>query len=499
MILTDGTDRVTRQQASSLAAAIDATGMAMACGPAYQSGDTERVVAAGYELGLDGDDPLLIPLLAGEAMRRKWATAITNAVRPSGGVFGVRADLLAAMVPEAGPIESSLVHELRRRGPWAVVWAAAHEHVEDPVAAPIEAAFSRRDDGTDEVCQVEPPVPGSPGTPCPPPAALWVGGHLNSHQAGLDRHRLKPVVSIRHAATDWAVAERWGDHHFATAMSDAFAGVGIGARVVPRHAWSHPFAARDLVVTLRGLAPVRPVVGRTNVLWVISHPTDLRPGEFDGYDLVGVASEIDQPRVAALTDLPIVTLLQAAEKTHFREPGAGDGSVLFIGNSRGVRRRAVDWAIQRGIPLNIYGQGWDHLDERGVVFHGPVDRATAADMFNSASVVLGDHWDDMRELGYVSNRVFDVAAAGGLLISDHVEGIGRILPGTVTFQSPGELDELVREWMDTDPSRRVAHISSVQAEVRENHTYDQRVRELLEGVREHVPDGNRLVDSIAHA
>ena len=54
-----------------------------------------------------------------------------------------------------------------------------------------------------------------------------------------------------------------------------------------------------------------------------------------------------------------------------------------------------------------------------------------------------DHWADMRELGFVSNRTFDVLASGGRLFSDDVPGLRDLLAdlGTdaPTWTDPAEL------------------------------------------------------------
>ena len=55
--------------------------------------------------------------------------------------------------------------------------------------------------------------------------------------------------------------------------------------------------------------------------------------------------------------------------------------------------------------------------------HVPNDELGA--LYASAGVVLSDHWADMRELGFVSNRTFDVLASGGRLFSDDVPGLAR--------------------------------------------------------------------------
>ena len=53
--------------------------------------------------------------------------------------------------------------------------------------------------------------------------------------------------------------------------------------------------------------------------------------------------------------------------------------------------------------------------------------------------MLNDHWQDMAEEGFLSNRVFDVAMAGGFVISDTVAG-AEVFEGLLSmFDTPEEL------------------------------------------------------------
>ena len=37
--------------------------------------------------------------------------------------------------------------------------------------------------------------------------------------------------------------------------------------------------------------------------------------------------------------------------------------------------------------------------------------------------MLADHWDDMREHGFISNRIYDALACGAVVVSDDVAGL----------------------------------------------------------------------------
>ena len=72
--------------------------------------------------------------------------------------------------------------------------------------------------------------------------------------------------------------------------------------------------------------------------------------------------------------------------------------------------------------------------------------------YRAAGVVLNDHWDDMRAEGFYSNRLFDAAASGARVVSDHIEGTERLFGGLVrTYRAPEDLVALVRGANDLFP------------------------------------------------
>ncbi|WP_116947292.1 glycosyltransferase family protein [Jiangella endophytica] len=96
-------------------------------------------------------------------------------------------------------------------------------------------------------------------------------------------------------------------------------------------------------------------------------------------------------------------------------------------------------AIQAGVDLHVYGQNWrDEIPAR--YLRGEyLDNDAAGAAYERARVVLNDHWADMREHGFVSNRVFDAVAAGGRVVSDSIEGLAELFgPAVRTYSSPEE-------------------------------------------------------------
>ena len=98
---------------------------------------------------------------------------------------------------------------------------------------------------------------------------------------------------------------------------------------------------------------------------------------------------------------------------------------------------------------------------------------------------------------YVSNRVFDAIAAGTVVLSDDVAGLSEMLPFVPTFSSAEQLRELARHWLEANEDTRATWVHEAQAKVREKHTFDVRVDELLRHLGEVVRGGSSLVESLS--
>ncbi|WP_284533120.1 glycosyltransferase family protein [Nocardioides sp. T2.26MG-1] len=276
-----------------------------------------------------------------------------------------------------------------------------------------------------------------------PTARATVTGRVSAptsptHPAGRVRD---PVVVRRPADTPvqrWSIklpsspgpaGDRWGDTHFAEALADALRDLGQDVVTYRRGAHeSGPIWLDDVSLALRGLHPVPPVPGHLNVLWVISHPDDVDPAELDGYDHVFAASVPWSAALSASTGRTVHPLLQASE---FEPPGgdslgaqgSGDAGVVFVGNAGGGRSRPlVHLAVEAGVPLVVYGTGWEDLPE-GAWRGAYVDNARLPDLYRRHGIVLADHWPDMARTGFIANRVFDAVASGARVVCDDVAGI----------------------------------------------------------------------------
>ena len=89
-------------------------------------------------------------------------------------------------------------------------------------------------------------------------------------------------------------------------------------------------------------------------------------------------------------------------------------------------------------------------------------------------------------IGAVNQRVFDVPACGGFLLTDHRKQMENLFdPGTeaVVFREPDEIPALIREYMD-DEKRRKTITAAARKRIKAEHTYDIRMQRLLDTMRQ---------------
>ncbi|CAK7262017.1 Glycosyltransferase 2-like domain-containing protein (plasmid) [Shinella sp. WSC3-e] len=295
----------------------------------------------------------------------------------------------------------------------------------------------------------------------------------------------------------YADRNAWGDFHYAESLAEAFERLGHRVRIDFRGQWySHPVIADDVVIMLRGLEAYKPRPTHLNLLWVISHPDSVTPEEYNSYQGIFVASSSYSELLSALLGRQVQTLWQCTDPDRFMPfieqttTAGGEGiSVkanygIFIGNSRREYRQIVRWAVDANLPLEVIGQDWEpYLNaERIIATNAP--NKELAKLYGSAAFVLNDHWESMRDFGIVSNRIFDVLAAGGQLISDRMQSIETLFGDAVVCVSSA--DELKNAVASNKVTRNDAKRLSLAETVRKWHSFDDRAGAIIEWIRKYL-------------
>ena len=290
-----------------------------------------------------------------------------------------------------------------------------------------------------------------------------------------------PRLSIAVGARTWPEAERWGDLYFARALQRGFARRGLPTTVHPHGEWPAAGSRSDVALHLFGARA--PVVsrGQISLLWIISHPDYITPELCEPYDRVFVASDGFAARLAERTKTPVVPLHQATDPERFwPDPTGPAHELLFVGSSRGLERPVVSAAASGGHELAVYGTGWtsDLLDLRHVRGEW-IPNEEVRRYYSSAKVVLADHYDDMRDQGFISNRIYDALACGSFVLSDDVPGIDAEFDGAVVACDGPEAVLAGIERYLGDAELRAELARRGRAAVLDRHTFALRVGAIL--------------------
>lgn len=300
---------------------------------------------------------------------------------------------------------------------------------------------------------------------------------------------LKTRVAIKCGAI-WAEREGWGDYHFAQSLAAELRKLGFVVRVDCREQWTQGMSVTDDVnIVLRGIKAFDPPPHQLNILWLISHPADIPVTEINRYDHVFTASHFHCDLLRELAEVPVEPLLQCTDITRFHmghvaPEERGTGEALFVGNSRGIFRTAVRWAVETDRDIDLYGKGWEQFVSDYRLKGQYIPNARLPAYYEKARVVLCDHWSDMSRYGYLSNRAFDVLACGAWLAVDEVAGLEDILPGGYTvFRNRDELGAI----LDTSEFGDLETRLELADWVARNHSFRNRAKTLAETIRKMLP------------
>ncbi|GAA4485334.1 glycosyltransferase [Microbacterium panaciterrae] len=344
-----------------------------------------------------------------------------------------------------------------------------------------------------------PALPNNPSsTPAPSPRGLRLDGWGSGPDVVIPRYVREEATfvlsdgievprlrwAIKTAAPVGARGESWGETHFARALASALERHGQYAAVDALPARARPSSASDdVVLVLRGPRPLPSPAARHRLLWIISHPDEITASEVAGYDLVYAASTRWAGRASARFGTPLRPLLQCTDPQRFTPAGRARGDeLLFVGTARGIARPSVVEPLRAGRRVRVYGPDWRGFIPGSAIAGTFVPNDALPALYESAGAVLNDHWPAMRREGFVSNRLFDVVAAGGRAISDEVEGITDLFGSAVrTYADVPGLLELTSAPL-SDHFGSDTETAAISEQVRAEHSFDARARSLLEDV-----------------
>ena len=218
-------------------------------------------------------------------------------------------------------------------------------------------------------------------------------------------------------------------------------------------------------------------------------------GEYDLY-ITSNWWNVDEFRAAGF---PRVVHMELAANPAVRDPGAVSeaerralgGPVGFIGHWEPATERQLLHLVRHGVPVKIYGGGWQWVREKqalaGVVQYRFVNGDEYARAIVSFDVNLGivSKWNR----NHTASRTFQIPALGGFLLHQRNDVVTRYFKEGEEadfFDSDDELLEKCRHYLaHPDERRRIAEAGRRRC-IESGYFEPDRVREILPALEEAI-------------
>jgi spore maturation protein CgeB len=194
------------------------------------------------------------------------------------------------------------------------------------------------------------------------------------------------------------------------------------------------------------------------------------------YDVIVTTYEHLLPRYQA-DDLTNVHLSQwAANSNWLRRPTPAASCtypVSFVGAAHGNRTELVKKFARDGIAVECFGHGWPN---------GPVSNEKMVGIFNESLISL--NFANSSGENQIKARTFEIPGAGGFLLTQTARGLDRFFTIGKEIEIFGGIDELERKlrYFMAHPEERDTIANAGYDRVKQHHTYDQRMQDLLNHV-----------------
>lgn len=276
----------------------------------------------------------------------------------------------------------------------------------------------------------------------------------------------------------------WGDLFFAEALNKSFSKLGFNVIIQEREHW-YDEKDIDIAFVLRGLVDYQPDYSNINIMWNISHPELISNEEYEKYDYVFISSVKYANKIKNEVNTNVDSLLQCTDsEVFFPEVDEEiNDEILFVGVTRGIYRDIIKDVLKTGNNVSIYGMGWEKYVDEKYIKGQFIPNDELHKYYSSCKILLNDHWEDMREEDFPSNRLFDALACGTFVISDKIPSADTLFEGSiVTYNGVDDLNEKIDYYLNHE-DERVQIAEKGRKIVLENHTFDNRVCKILDALK----------------
>lgn len=298
----------------------------------------------------------------------------------------------------------------------------------------------------------------------------------------------KPSIAIKIPVSKWKRAHSWGDYHMAVLLKQQLEKKGHYVLLQILSEWDDDEGSScDVAIVFRGLSRYTVKSHQINIMWNISHPDSVSLEEYQEYDKVFIASDFWARKIAEQVSVPVETMLQCTDPERFKEPDSEEKSLyrqqlLFVGNSRDIYRKVLKDLLPTDYDLAVYGKNWKKIIPGKYIKAEHLPNDELYRYYGSANILLNDHWQDMRERGFISNRIFDGLACGAFIITDKVVEMGALEEFVQVYDTPDELNQQIAYFL-VHAEERIKKAQKGKSYVRDNHTFEIRAQQFSDSIK----------------
>jgi len=288
-------------------------------------------------------------------------------------------------------------------------------------------------------------------------------------------------IIIKNPAPQNDRLSKWGDYHYGKSLEKYLARMGIEVKTHYKHEW-YSKEKSDAVIALQGRYHYIPSGNAKNLLWIYSHPAGVKIDELENYDIVCAASDHHAELLRNTLNRPVFTLLQCTDLEMFPLPDISRrrNGIVFVGNTRGIPRPCVKWAVDYGVPVKLWGRGWSRYIDTKYVMGDYIDNVDLGKLYSESLFTLNDHWNDMNKLGYVNNRIYDAMACGLPIITDYHDALFQKFPEELLYFRDRKSFELCIDRISENYQSYKSMIYGINDIIRSEYSFEVRVRQIIE-------------------
>lgn len=265
----------------------------------------------------------------------------------------------------------------------------------------------------------------------------------------------KIKIAIKNPSPDNIKKLQWGDYWLGLDLAAALKEYDYTV-TTDYHGKFNKNKDADINIVIRGLDELKKIrYGKTNILYIISHPEKIKKKELNKYDIIISASEAFcqklQKQGYNAFYLPQFT---NAERFCHKDDTEYKNKILFVGAPHMGMRNSVYYALKNNLPISIYGHSWDKYIDKSYIKGNLINNTELYKYYSNADIVLNDHMQAMKDNGFISNRIYDVTACKGFIISDYMPEIEKIYGDAIPmYKNEKEFVQLINYYLEHPKER----------------------------------------------